>query len=276
MPELFDVACHFDDISISDAYTGTHAFKGQFSSFEESSPDGTTSKKRTLSVKPGTAIPARRTISFLSEVWIVGDGNVDGIYDRAIRTAYWMKKSTGLVTRKTPAQLCNNLAGVQFHASRNYLKDTVNGVSDTEYDPFWDVFTALNEGTAKGHFLLQDSKLVRVRGCHDEASGFTLAQCDELDAGALVSVSITTGNTYNPITDTYSGTSSTVTGVLMEASKFYRYATKADEKYNSGDMTLILAVSQPAGTLITIGGVTWRVQNVQAELDGYALHIRRP
>lgn len=273
MPELFDVACHFDDIAITDAYTGATLFDGQFSSFEESSPDGSTSKKRTLSVRPDVVMPARKAISFLTEIWIVGDGNVDGIFNTAIRKAYWMKKSSGVAQRVTPGQLLAGTAGYDLHVSRNYLKDTVNGVSDTEYDPFWDVYIALGEVMSKGHFLKLGGSVYRVRGVHDEQSGFTLAQCDQLDSTALVTVTLTTG-VFDPITDTKVSSSVSLQGALLEPSKFYRYNTLLDPKYNSGDMSLLLGSKVSVGNVLSISGMRWRVMSVQAELDAFAHHIQ--
>lgn len=276
MPELVDVASHFDDVSINDAYTGTFAFYGQFSSFDESSPDGSVTKKRSLSVRPGTVIPTRQAISFFDEKWLVGDGNTDALQNTAVRKAYWMKKSTGLYTRLTPGQVCSGAAGVTMHGSIGYLKDTVNGVTDTEYDPFWDLYTALGEGTVKGQFFKLGTDFFRVRGVHNEASGFTLAQCDAIEPGNVTSVTLASVGAYDPVTDTYAGSSSVVTGILLEPSKFYRYATKADDKYNSGDMTLIVPSTVTVNSTLTISGATWRVLDVQAELDAYALHIRKP
>lgn len=273
MPELFDVACHFDDIDITDGYTGAALFAGQFSSFEESSPDGSTSKKRTLSVKPDVVIPTRRVISFLTETWIVGDGNVDGIFNTAIRRAFWMKKSSGIAQRVTPAQLLAGTTGYDLHISRDYLKDTVNGVSDTEYDPFWDIYVALGEVVSKGYFLKLAGSVYRVRGVHDEQSGFTLAQCDQLDSTALVTATLTTG-TFDPITDTKTSSSTTLPGAMLEPSKFYRYNTKLDPKYNSGDMSLLLSTKVNVGNVLSISGMRWRVMAVQTELDAFAHHIQ--
>ena len=115
MPSIYDVACHFDDIQATDSYTGATLFKAQYSSFNEAAKDGTITKRRTMSVRPGTILPARRAVNFLSETWIIGDGNSDGIYGTAIRTAYWMKKSTGLANLLTPAQVCNSASGTSLH-----------------------------------------------------------------------------------------------------------------------------------------------------------------
>ena len=274
MPDLFAVACHFDDISVADAYTSVAAFYGQFSSFDESAPDGTTVKKRTLSVRPGTTIPTRRTIAFLGETWIVGEGNVDGIYNTAIRQAYWMKKVSSGAELLTPGQVCAGTTGYALYVSKDYLKDTVNGVTDTEYDPFWNIYASKSEAVSKGSYLKIGATLFRVRGAHQESSGFLLLQCDEIDSNNIVSLTVQTGSAFDPITDTFTGTSATVTGIRLEPSKFYRYATQADPRYNSGDVSCLVGSTLSIGTTVTISGLRYRVMAVQPELDAFNLHLR--
>jgi hypothetical protein len=275
MPEMQDVASHFDDITVTDSYTGAFAFKGQFSSFDESSPDGSVARKRTLSLRPGTAIPARRAIQFMSENWIVGDGNTDGFQDSSIRKAYWMKKSSGLVNLVTPLEQLTGVSTLSMHAAVEYLKDTVNGVTDAEYDPFWNVYVSQSETVAVGKFVKHGSFLYRIRGFHYETSGFNLAQCDQIDQENLVTATVQSASSYDPITDTITATSSAVPAILLEPSKFYRYRNLSDSKFNSGDLTALVASAPAIGTNIAIGSTAWRVLEVQAELDAWALHIRR-
>lgn len=275
MPEMQDVASHFDDITVTDSYTGAFAFKGQFSSFDESSPDGSVARKRTLSLRPGTVIPARRAIQFMSENWIVGDGNTDGFQDSAIRKAYWMKKSSGLVSIVSPLEQLTGVSTLAMHAAVEYLKDTVNGVTDAEYDPFWNVYVSQSETVTVGKFVKHGALLYRIRGLHYETSGFNLAQCDQLDQENIVTATVQSASTYDPITDTVTATSTTVSAILLEPSKFYRYRNLSDSKFNSGDLTALVASAPAIGTNITVGSTAWRVLEVQAELDAWALHIRR-
>lgn len=275
MPELVDVASHFDDISVNDAYTGAFAFYGQFSSFDESSPDGSVARKRTMSVRPGTAIPARKAIAFLGEAWVLGDGNTDGLQNTAIRKAYWMRKCIGLLSIVSPLQLLTSAAGLEMYAARNYLKDTVNGVTDTEYDPFWDISISATESVTTGHFVKHGAEVYRVRGYHEEASGFKLVQCDQIDSENLLAVTVNTVTTYDPVTDTVTSVAVSATGLLLEPSKFYRYRNQTDSKFNTGDLTLLTAAAPTVGSEVAISGVTWRVLGLQRELDVWASHIRR-
>lgn len=275
MPSIFDVASHFDDVSCVDAYSGAALFSGQFSSFIESAPDGSTTQKRTLSLAPALTIPTRRCISFQSENWIVGDGNTDMIYNTPTRKAYWMKKSFGLFTRYTPLQALNGSAGTSAHASLKYLKDTVNGVSDSQYDPQWSFDFSQGETVNKGDYIKQGSTYYRVRVSYIDGSGFLLAVCDQLDAGCFVTVTKTSTGAYNPVTDTYTSSAATVSALIMEPYKLYSYFTEADPRFTAGDKTLVTAAALVVGATVTINSESWKVQSCYPETDAFASHIRR-
>lgn len=273
MPEMVDVASHFDDIPAVDAYSSVYAFDAQFSSFQESAPDGTTAKKRTMSVRPSVTIPTRRVITFMGETWIIGDGNVDGFQATQVRQAYWMKKSSGLATKLTPGQLVSSSAGYDLYANQEYFKDTVNSITDSEYDPFWLINIASTETASKGHYIRIGNTLSRVRSFHLETAGFNVLQCDQLDSSNLVTASITSG-TYDPVTDTNTVTAANLAGVLLEPSKFYRLATQADPKYNAGDMNFVTSSNLAVGTTLIINSVTYRAIAKQAELDAWNIQLR--
>lgn len=275
MPSIFDVASHFDDVACVDSYTGAALFNAQFSSFIESAPDGSTTQKRTLSLAPALTIPTRRCISFQSENWIVGSGNVDMIYNTPTRRAYWMKKSFGLFTRYTPLEALNGSAGVSSHASLKYLKDTVNGVSDSQYDAQWSFDFSQGETVNKGDYIKQGSTYYRVRISYIDGSGFLLAVCDQLDTNCFVTVTKTSTGVYDPITDTYAAASTNVNALIMEPYKLYAYFTEADPRFTAGDKTLLTAAALAVGSTLTVNSEPWKVQSCYPEIDAYASHIRR-
>ena len=277
MPEFVDVASHFDDVSVYDAYTNALLFNAQFNSFDESSADGSIVKKRTMSTRPGIAMPTRRVIKFVDEVWIVGDGNTDAFQNEKVRAAYWMKKATELGAVLTPAQACSGAAGTALYLHRAYLKDTVNSGSDSEYDPFWNIYISQTEPIEKGYFFRADGRLFRVRATpHLDLNGMTLAASDEIDPGSEVSVVIG-GQTYDPISDTYTGSPVTVAGLLFDMYKNYELKTDADPKMHSGDMTLLVpnTTAVVTGASLTIGTQRWQVIARTTDVDAWNLHVRR-
>lgn len=275
MPSIFDVAKHFDDTSVVDAYTLAPLWKAQFASFMEAAPDGTTAQRRTMSLAPGLNIPARQVIMLQDGAWIVGNGNIDTFYDQAIRQSYWIKKATELFTICTPAQAALDTSTVTAYGHRAYLKDTVNVSTDAEYDPFWEIFFSRAETVLPGYFLKSGTAYYRVRSAKVAAEGMINAGSDSLDDGARVAVAITQNSAYDPVTDSYAAGTTNTYGLLFDRYKDYEFRTEADRTNMAGDMTLVVAVSVAVNAIVTVGSQRWKVLTCTPELDGYALHIRR-
>lgn len=276
MPEFFDVCHHFDDTALYDGYSAALLYYGQYSSFDESSPDGNITKRRTLSLSPNYSLPSRRVLSILGERWIAGDGNSDALHGAAMRRNYWLKKVTDTVNLLTPAQVCASASGTVTHVSKEFLKDTVNAVSDSGYDNFWLVYLAPAEPISKSRYIKTDTSLLRVRSTHSDEAGFLVASCDELDSASLVTAVFAGSGSFDPVTETYSGGSVSQVGILFDAYKAYEYKTLADPKVNAGDLTLVVTNSVAPGALVAIGSDTYRVLSQQVELDAYSLHLRKP
>ena len=279
MPSIFDVAKHFDDTPVVDGYTLAPLYLGQFATFLEASPDGNTSQRRTMSLAPGLAIPARRVIYAQDTTHLVGFGTVDTFFGATIRQAFWLKHATGLFTILTPAEAALGSIGRTAYAHRDYLKDTVNTSTDSEYDPFWNIFFTPIEGVLKGTFLEFEGTFYRVRSKHVGIEDLTNAAADELDAGSRVTVEFTSTGAYDPVTDTMAGGSVTTTGILLDRYQFYELKTEADALTKAGDKTLVVAASAitpEVGRPVTVNGQPWRIEQSTPEQDAYALHIRRP
>lgn len=275
MPSLQDISRHFDDIDILDGYTGVFLFKAQVSSFLESSKDGSTNKRRVISVAPGTVMPDRRLLDYFGEKWIVGDGNIDALQNTQLRANHWITKLVDMAVRLTPVEACNGTAGLTFATSKAYLKDTTNYTTDSEYDPQWDFTISISESVVKGQFLQAAGKLFRVRTTHTTEGGFLVATADELDAGARAAVQLAVGGVYNPVTEKREEVLTNTFGIHFEPAKLFRFLSEADPRFLSGDKTLILAVPASVGSLVHLENVSWKVLTCTPELDGWNLHIRR-
>lgn len=275
MPEFIDIASWFDDTDLYDGYTNQYLFKGQFGTFDEAAIDGTTSKRRTLSLRPNLSIPTRRVLSVVGNRWIVGDGTSDAFQNTVVRTTYWLKRVTDVGQALTPAQACAGAAGVDLCLHKVFLQNTINTVTDAEYDQFYNVFSNLAEMPPKASYIRIGAEFLRVRESHRDINGMSLASCDALDAGTLVSVTLNDGGVYDPITDTYTGSTTTVDGLFFNLYKAYEYSSQADARMLAGDMSLVLANELEVGQSLTTKGAKWRVQAKVAELDGWKYHIRR-
>lgn len=285
--KLANAAKYFDNDPVYDGYTGSLLFNAQFSSYEGAQPDGSFQRRRVISLQPSLTIPARRVIKVYTDRWVMGVPVEDGWKGRTIRKTAACKLATDLFQLLTPGQAALRIAGTPIYGYAEYLKDTVNTPTDSDYDPQY--LVALGEKVADGMFLKSDDKYLRVRSPYAEASGFEHLVCDEIAYshggpytegelfGRNCEVNVTFSGTYNPVTDTDAAGTST-TGILLDMYKMYRYNTAADEKNTAGDMTLVVAksaVSPTVGRRATIGSVAWRIVGITAWQDAWNLHLRR-
>lgn len=274
MPEFVDVSSHFDDLQAFEAYTDAPLFLAQFNTFDETSIDGSINKKRSMSVRPGTVMPPRGVLKALSEFWLIGDGNTDGFRGQAVRVSYLLKKATHTATVHTPGQYLVGLPGTSVYVNRDFRKETVNGISTSEYQPFWDIFTAPCEQVRRGTIFSICDTLYRTRATYVDLAGLRQAATDQLEPGAVVSVSYLNG-AYDQVTEQWGGSAVIVPGLLLDMYMLYELNNQADPKSNSGDKTLVVAAPISVGKKISIAGVEWTVLTAQPELDAFKHHIRR-
>ena len=276
MPEFIDVSCHFDDIPAYDGYAGTFLFNAQFNTFDESSIEGAITKKRTMSVRPGTVIPARRVLDFMGEKWILGDGTNDGFQGVQVRTSFWMKKVTDSATILSPTEACNGSAGIPCLVYKQLMKYTVDGMNSADYFPFWEIFTANSEVSARGSFLKMGDTFFRARCSDPDISGLIAIEADELESSSIVTATLG-ASIYDPITDSYTGAATTTPAIMLEIYRLYNHQAASEPLNHAGDVTLIVpnTVAVEVGNDITINAVVWKVLAKAPELDAWNLHLRK-
>lgn len=275
---MTDVARYFDREEAYDGYTGALLFYCQFSSFDDKSADGSTSRRRTLSVSDAVEIPARRCIELQTQRWLIGNGNDDSFLGKRMRQSFGMKRVTDLATIMTPAQACNPAGtGTAAYAQLEYFKDTVNSLNDSGYDTFWNTYFAPDEPVLSGSFLKIGTRMLRVRQRYTPVEGLLTAQSDELDADWSQSITFTSNGTYSPITDALTTISTAVNAVQTDLSKFYKWQTASDADTQAGDKVVFVpaaSITPLVGAVFTMASRSWRVLSVVAEADSWALHVR--
>ena len=286
--KLANAANYFDNDVVYDGYTNVQLFRAQFSSYEGAQPDGSFQRRRVISLNPVLTVPARRVIKVYGDRWVMGVPVEDGWKGRTIRKTAACKLATDYYEVLTPGQAALRTAGsVSVYAYTEYVKDTVNTPTDSDYDPQY--LVAFGEKVADGMFLKSADHYLRVRSAYSEPSGFEHVTADEIAYsyggnftdgelyGRNCEVNVTFSGTYNPITDSDAAGAAT-TGILMDMYKMYRYGTQADFKNTPGDMTLIVAksaVTPLVGRQATIGGIKWQIMGITAWQDAWNLHLRR-
>lgn len=277
MPEFVDVASYFDNETAYDAYSGVAAFQGQFNTFIETAVIGSTERRRTMSVRPGTALPLRRAISINGEKWLIGNGNTDSFFNTPVRTAYWLKYANQAGALVTPGGYFINASGTEVLVSLEYEKDTTDSLTTSEYDTFWRAYLSATESAPRGTLIVMGPKLLRVRASHVELGGFLMAQCDELiDPGAVnMTVQGAGPSQYDPVTDSYVSGTKTIKAIVFDMYKLYRYDTKADTRMGQGDRAALVPESVAVGSTVSINSQDFRVVSSAPELDAFALHLTR-
>lgn len=274
-----DVARHFDREPAYDGYTGALVFKCQYSSYDDSSGDGSTNRRRGMSVAPGTVIPARRCIALGSQKWLVGLPTDDSFLGDIARQNYNLKKVTNLIAVLTPALACAGAAGTNVYIQKYYFKDTSNARTDSEPGTFWNVFFSPDETVYKGAFLRDEAGLLyRVRQFYPVAEGYLVAQTDQLDDDARQTGVLFDSGVYDPITDTTSAGTISASVIQFELSKFYRFRQQQESQVLAGDKGVFVSATELAtpkvGTQFVMLGLRWRIVAFQAELAAWVLHVR--
>lgn len=274
--DISEAAVFFDNDPVRDGYTDAYLFDGQVASYDDSSSDGATVRRRVMSAAPTVALPTRKVVSIYGDRWLAGRGTADGFQGATVRQHFNMKRVTDLVSVLTPEEARAEASGTLAYVHKLFLKDTVNSMTDSEYDCQFNVFIAPGETARKGSFLRDtEGRLYRVRNDYLPADEVRVLESDQLDIDALVTATFNTG-TYDPATDTVSAGTTTSKIIVLDTPKFYRFRHVSDDRIKPGDMTMFAASSlncQP-GTEFEIAGVKWEVLTVQPEIDLLAIHAR--
>ena len=298
--KLANAAKYFDRVSMADAYTGTAMpYKVQFSTFDETDPDGSVARRRTMSMAPGLTLPTRRVASLLGEIWLLGEPSSDAVFDRAIRQTVPMRRVTNLAQALTPGQMVAASTGLAIYGRLEQMKNTVDMATSSDYFPFFTLtlagaeFKNLNSDWAQvpGFFRIEDGTLFRCRTSYPAEDGMTVVEADLIDRYGLTQAQVTTG-AYDPVTDTFAGTASTFQTLVMPTHQLYRRKAEA-EKFKPEDLTVLVRFADyPApkvGTPLQIRIPEFnsaapvpnapfspvQIVGITLEADCWNLHVRR-
>lgn len=298
--KLANAAKYFDRVSMADAYTGTAMpYKVQFSTFEETDPDGSVARRRTMSMAPGLTLPTRRVVSLLGEIWLLGEPSADAVFDKVIRQTVPMRRVTNLAQALTPGQMVAASTGLTIYSRLEQVKNTVDTATSSDYLPFFTLtlagaeFKNLNSDWAQvpGFFRIEDGTLFRCRTSYPAEDGMTVVEADLIDRYGLTQAQVTTG-AYDPVTDTFAGTTSAFQTLVMPTHQLYRRKAEA-EKFKPEDLTVLVRFADyPApkvGTPLQIRIPEFnsaapapnaplspvQIVGITLEADCWNLHVRR-
>lgn len=271
-----DAASFFDDDPVYDAYSGALLFYCQTTVHNDQTSSGATARRRTMSTVPDTVAPPGGVVRVYGESWLVSDANTDGFLGEHVRRSYSLKKSTGLVTLLTPGQAALGSAGINFHAQREYFRDTQDARSSSDWDVMFNVFCPLSEPVVKGSFLRQGAELMRVRNAYPSIDGYRIAEADQLDADAFQPARFSK-STLDIVTDQRTLINVSTTVIQTDAAKFYQFRVQGEATNQPGDRCVFVArtaLTPAVGTELEMMNTGWTVLAVVLEGDSWALHVR--
>lgn len=276
---LKNVARYFDTCKIYDGYTDAYLFKAQSSTFMESASEGAVSVRRMLSLDPNLAIPTRAVIKVLGTLYVVGEENLDEWASEAVRKTCWTRKVSDYFSVKSPNELLTEAVGFSAYAQKGQKTQKPSYESASVFNT-WEMSFSVSEAVEKNKVLTASSGTYLVNAVYKDTDGFLTAEATELDGGAI-SISVDAGKVYDPVSDTYTGSSISVQALLVDYRVVFDLQTQADYAAQAGDKSLILPASLSPASGLTLsfpGGElqgTWTVLNVSKFSDAFNAHIRR-
>lgn len=277
--KLKNASRYFDTCPVYDGYSGAMLFRVQASTFMEAASEGSVSVRRTISLAPELIVPTHSVVMLLGETYVLGEVNSDEWSGDAIRKTCWTRKVSDYFRVTTPNETLTGLSGFSLYGQKRQAKE-VSLLDSSKMESYWEASLAASANVVARNILKSGTTYYRVRNTYLDVDGFLTCALDQLQYEPL-SVSVETGKVYNPVTDSYTGTSSTVQALPLDYKIAFSKQTQADFAVESGDVCLLL----PAGTspstglklTISTGELTgsWRVLNIVKELDAWNVHVRR-
>lgn len=273
--KLKNVSKFFDKTKAADAYNSRYSFKCQVEPLDMYRTEGTRIKIRNMSTAPEVVIPVRRVIKIDDQAYIVSDSSLDHWSGEAIRSRYVLQGADHVVEIRTIAQVLENVPGVQAFASIDFNKYGTDERDSSEYHPQYHIYFG-KETVEEDYIVHTTSSNYLVKNSYLTPAGIVDALANELD-DPVVQVTVSTGRTYDPVTDSYTATASSVRAVLVRWQEYFEYLTQGSTKYERGDAQLFVlpSVHAKAGDTVSISGEDFKVLS-HLDRTGYrALHIRR-
>ena len=273
MLTLAQASSYFDRTPAYDSTGTTVLFYCQIEPFDDSRRDSSSAHRRILSVAPGVDMPADRVIRLFDRNWLVGTSEADGMED--------MHRVKFVITQ-APRQmhassLGDFLAGVstqEVWAAAYWSKDVRQTETSSSYPQMYDVFTVVPVRARS--VLWDDAEQFLVMSPRDMPSGFLSAHSLKLDR-STETVALES-RVYDPIAGDYVlQTSNSTPALRVRWQSLFDYSSQMDERYQEGDVSVVLPPSAPVntGSLLKFSDQAYQVTAVDNLSDAQVAHCRR-
>ena len=251
MMTLRQVAAFFNDVEFTDA-DGLNPFKAQLLPFEDNVRSGITSTRRILEVDPSVTVPEVIKNSATGQYYITAKGNYDYFQSSVVRVKHPVVYSESAYTVRTTKQLLQGSGGSEIRASVHYNRHEGTEYSSENLGGFQATAQHSFSCTA-GDIIFLGSNYYRViEDSYVDPIGIVTFECNRVVNG-LQTLSLVRPGTYDPITETYTGASTTSVTCFEEyREKSFEMLRQDTSKNLPGDMTISTLATCAVGD--TLGG----------------------
>ena len=275
MMTLASASTFFDRTTVTDL-AGAVLFLCQVDPFDESKRDSGPAYRRIMSVKPGTVMPASRTVHLLGKTWAIGVMEPDGQAELH-REKYVIHPVPLTLSVSTLSGYLSATVATTVRASAHWIKDTKQLETSSRTPPLYDVTMALGLPVEPLQVVWAPTEAYLTLSAHEQASGLLTLTSLLLDDNALGAVTVAS-RTYDPVAGGYvAGTSATQQALFVRWQSLFEYGSQMSERYQEGDVSIVLATgtSVNTSTTITRGAVTYQVLTVLDIAGAVVAHARR-
>ncbi len=276
MMKLSAAASFFDRCVCTDAY-GTDTFLGQLDVFDDVKKDSLGASRRVLSAAATVTTPARRTITLAGSTWLMSAPYYDQFNGETIRQKFSIQECDGLASIRTAAEALAGAGGTSAYTGMTLIKTGRVEENSTLLNRF-DFFFAPGEVVAEKQIIGLGLHKYLVRSVASMPTDFVKATADQLEEPSVQAASFIT-RTYQPVSDTYTTSSTSCNIMTMRWSLDFAYESAASVKFSDGDVYGLVrkvdVAAARAGDTITIASEGWHILSVSDEGACWGLHLRR-
>ena len=275
--KLANAAASFDTTVATDAYNSSVSFLCQIEPQVLFKIDGVAVRKRAMSAAPSVVLPLRGVVVIDGEKYLIGVGTPDMFKGKPIRRNYVIQ---GADTQAQLTSIAAELAGTARTAVwsalvfNRYLPESADS---SKYPPQYQIFLAGSESAPQDSIALIGTQWYLIKDSYISESGLRIALANEIRGTVFETVNVGS-KVYDPLTDTYSGSSVSTKIMRVRWQEHFVYLSKGQIDYVRGDEQVFIlksAMTQKPADTLTLSDGTWQVLDVQDEGLVWSCHVRR-
>lgn len=272
---LHDAARMGDTVLVTHSY-GSETFVCQFDPLNLTKIDGVSVTKRVLSIAPDVTLPVRGAITIAGQVYLAGHAAPDFWRGKIIRSTVVIQAADGLANLTGIGDALLSVAPATAYAAAVFSRYIPDSGDSSKYPPQYQIFLAGSEVAPANTLVQLGATWYLVKESYISTSGLRIALANTLDTPNFETINFG-AQVYSHLTDSYTGTTTSVTILRVKWQEHFEYLSKGSETYERGDQQVFIpktVTPGPSDTLALSDG-TWRILAVQDETAQWSCHVRR-